>query len=470
MTQIHQIAPDRPTELFSIEAEQQVLGAAMTNNDLAAKVPWLRDDHFCDPVHAALWRNITGRIAKGHVASPVTLKADFVGHEGLGELGGVTYLVRLAGAAVSSYAIAEYGLMLVEMAERRKLAAALDSARSGLGQGWDAAKAAAAVELALHEREEAVTEPRAVSFLKAQTHAIERMVEIQQGANPGAPTGLPSLDAALTLAPGRYTILGGATSMGKSALAMWIAYAAATRGHGVGFVSLEMPEGDLANRINSIVSQIPYKAYDRQMSETLMRKVIESARELESLPLQIFRDSVRDVPSIMSEASRLKRLWQPNDRFHGLKVLVIDYLQLVRGKGESAFVRLSQVANDLKQVAKMLDVHVIALAQVGRDLGKMSHWTESRPRLADLRGSGDLENAPDNVIFAFRPEYYLERMAAPKKLDEMADREAEMARWKGKMEIIIGKARMGEIGSVTVGCDMATNRFFELDEQKEIEF
>ncbi len=253
----------------------------------------------------------------------------------------------------------------------------------------------------------------------------------------------------------------------NTALALSIALAAAKAGYGVGFDSLEMPEEDLANRINSAQSLIPYKAYDRPMSETVFRKVIEAGKELESLPFEIFSERVRDVPAILSEGKRLKRKMKPNGPFKGFKLLIIDYVQLVRGKGESATVRLSQVANDLKQVAKQLDVHVLALAQIDRNISKEEDYQRARPRLADLRGSGDLEFAPDNVMFVFRPEYYLTRQNPPKDIEARADWEAEIEQWKGKAEIIVGKARMGEIGSVRVGCDMATNRFFDLPDQQD---
>ncbi|TNE43411.1 MAG: hypothetical protein EP341_11355 [Sphingomonadales bacterium] len=275
----------------------------------------------------------------------------------------------------------------------------------------------------------------------------------------------------LSLGPKRYTILAGATSMGKTALGIWIGYAAAQAGYGVGFVTLEMPEEDLAKRVNSIVSQVPYKAYDRPMSEALFRKTIDAAKELEALPMEIFSDRVRDIPSILSEGKKLKRKMQPNGPFKGFKLLVVDYLQLVRGRGESAFVRLSQVANDLKQVAKQLDVHVIALAQIDRKIGdRGDHVNDKRPRLSDLRGSGDLENAPDNVIFIHRPEYYLSRETPPKKDEERADWLADCAHWKDKAELIIAKARMGDICSVTVKTDMATNRFEDIASQEDFEF
>lgn len=441
----------------SVEAEQQLLGAILCNNDRYHDVSGiLRVEHFHEPVHADIWRNIAGRIEKDHLADMLTVKADMVDHDGLEKIGGAKYLVRLAGSSISGFAVKDYAQLIIETHSRRSMSGRLRQLSEELERGRAADDTAAELEIMLHEREDASDDPRSMSLLKAQTRALQQMFEIQQGGDVGIPTGLATLDEELTLAPKRYTILGGTTSMGKTALGIWLSYAAAHAGYGVGFVTLEMPEEDLAKRINSIVSQVPYKSYDRPMSESQFRNVADAAKQLQELPLHIFSDRVRDVPSILSEAKKLKRSMQPNGEFKGFKLLVIDYLQLVRSRGESAFVRLSQVANDLKQVAKQLDVHVIALAQVDRKIGERD---DTRPRLSDLRGSGDLENAPDNVIFIHRPEYYLARESEPKSQSDREDWEAEMAMWRNKAEIIIAKARMGEIGTVKVTCDMSTNNF-----------
>lgn len=452
----------------SIEAEQQLLGAVLCNNERYHEVAsFLRAEHFHDRTHGDIWRNIAGRIELDHLADHVTLKTDMANHGGLEKLGGGKYLVRLSGASIGGFAVKDYAQMVVETYDRRMMSGRLRQLSEELESGRNAGEAAAELEIMLHDREDDADAPRSMSLLKAQTRALEQMIEVQSGGDVGIPTGLSTLDDELTLAPKRYTILAGATSMGKTALGIWLSYAAASAGYGVGFVTLEMPEEDLAKRINSIVSQVPYKAYDRPMSENLFRNVAEAGKSLQALPLHIFSDRVRDVPAILSEAKKLKRTMQPNGEFQGFKLLVIDYLQLVRSRGESAFVRLSQVANDLKQVAKQLDVHVIALAQVDRKIGERE---DTRPRLSDLRGSGDLENAPDNVIFIHRPEYYLAREGEPKSQDDKIDWEAEMALWRNKAEIIIGKARMGEIGTVKVACDMSTNRFWVPNGQEDFAF
>jgi len=452
----------------SIEAEQQVLGAILVNNDLAHKLGGVIGvADFYDPVHGRIFEHAMGMISRDKLASPVTVRAAMESDEGLAELGGPAYLARLAGASMSSSFIKDYAQQVKEMARRRSVLEVCRDAMERINGDQDASVAMAELEMFIH-RQEPTDEPRSMSLLKAHTEAIIEADQIRLGNITAIPSGLSSLDENVSFMRGRYTILAGTTSMGKTAMAQWISYSAAKAGFGVGFVSLEMTEIDLARRMNSIESRVPYKVQDRPMSENVFRKVIDAARAQESLPVEIFSARVNDLPSIISEAKKLQKKQEPNGNFKGMGLLVIDYIQLVKGKGTD-FEVLSTVANDLKQVAKLLNVHVIALAQVGT---KVMERDNPRPGLSDMRGSGDLGMAPDNVIFCHRPEYYLERKEKPKasNAEGWADYQAALDASRGKMELIIGKARMGELATITVGCDMGTNRFWDLASTQEMEF
>lgn len=463
MNQISSI--EAPLPPHSVEAEQQVLGALMLDNDLAHKLGGVvAGADFYDPVHARIFENIMGMIEVDKLASPVTIKAAMESDTGLSELGGPAYLVRCSGAASFS-GFKDYSKLIKEMARRRSVLAVCQEAVGRINSDQDASVAMAELEMFV-QRQEPSDEPRSMSLLKAHTGALREAQDVRDGKITAIPSGLASLDASVSFMRGRYTILGGTTSMGKTAMAQWITYSAAKAGFGVGFVSLEMTEIDLARRMNSIDSLVPYKVQDRAMSENVFGKVLDAAKLQEALPVEIFSARVNDLPSIISEAKKLQKKYQPNGNFKGLGLLVVDYIQLVKGKGTD-FEVLSSVANDLKQVAKMLNVHVIALAQVGT---KVMERDNPRPGLSDMRGSGDLGMAPDNVIFCHRPEYYLERATRPKKTDELADFVADWEASKGKMELIIGKARMGELGSITIGCDMGTNRFWDIDTTQEMDF
>lgn len=453
----------------NIELEQQLLGAFLTNNDRFHEVGALiSPGDFYDPVHARIFEAVAARIANDHLASPVTLKVDMEADEGLQELGGTRYLINLAAASISGFAVKDYARDLVEISTRRKIVKAAQDVIDRVRAGGGAQDAASALELAAMAAQEDAPVRRSKSLLRAHIDSITAMHEAQTSGNVGLSSGLHALDELILLKPKRSTLIAGATSMGKSAMAVWLAYTAAKQGYGVGFVSLEMGEEDLANRINSIDSHVPYKAMDRPLSENLFRKVIEAAKGQEALPIEIMSDRVRDIPAILSEARRLQRWWPANGQFKGFGLLIVDYIQLIRGRG-NAFEVLTQASQAMKSIAKIMDIPVVALAQISRDMSKRD---SKIPHLGDLRGSGDLENDADNVIFCHRPAYYLERALQdpPSKVDERADMEAALAACRGTMDLIVAKQRMGSIGMCRVGCDLGTNRFWNLDQQGEIDF
>lgn len=453
----------------SVELEQQLIGAVLADNERFHKVgSLLTADHFFDPVHGRIWRNIAARISRDHIASPVTLKADMEADAGLQRLGGPAYLARMVGGSISGFAVVDYAREIVELANRRAVMQGCEEVVSSLEGGGSTEDAVSALEVMLQGREGHSLAPRSMSLLAAHTKALGHISEAMQSDHYGISTGLKALDEQIGgLRAKELTIIGGATSMGKTTLGTWLAYQAARQGHGVGFASLEMSEEALSNRIASIGSEIPYVAMTRPMSENVFRKLIETVKAQEAMPIQIYSDRVRDIPAILSETKRLRSRWEPNGPFKGLGLLVIDYLQIVRGKGASRFDVLSQVAEDAKAVAKLLSIPVVALAQISRDMSKR----ESKvPHLGDIRGSGDVENAADNVIFTHRPAYYLERMEPPDDVSERADYEAALSDSKNTMDLIVAKQRMGPLGRVRVGCDMATNRFWNLDNQEGMEF
>tara|TARA_R110002072_G_scaffold49433_4_gene134359 strand:- start:11620 stop:13023 length:1404 start_codon:yes stop_codon:yes gene_type:complete len=455
----------------NVELEQQILGAVLANNDRYHGLSFLRADHFYYPVHADIWRNISARIERDHIASPVTLKTDLADHAGLKELGGAGYLARMVGTSVSSFAVGDYARELVQIAGRRDMLAALRGTVERLEGGLATQDAQSEIEVFLHAQEAQSESPRSMSLLAAHIKSITELNERQMSGEVGLSTGLRDLDEITGgLHGSEVTLVAGSTSMGKSALGVHLAYVAAKSGVMVGIASLEMSEVALSQRMGSINSGIPYQALRNVMSDATFRKVAEATKAQEALPIQIYSDKVRDIPSILSESRRLQRQNLPSGQFKGFGLLVIDYIQLVRGKGQNSLERLGQVAMDCKQIAKLLGVPVVALAQVDRSLGKRDNPI---PFLSDLRGSGDLEFAADNVIFCHRPEYYLEKtlQQGVKDIEERVDLEAALAKTKGKMDLIVAKQRMGKLGKCTVEVDMGTNVFRDMPEQQgDIEF
>jgi replicative DNA helicase len=468
-------SPD--TMPHSIEAEQQLLGAILTNNDIYDRVAAIiGPNHFYDPVHARIFETAAARIAKNNLASPVTLKAFFEDDEGLKELGGPAYLARLAGAAISAFAVRDYAQMIYDLAVRRDL----------IQLGRDISAKASKVDIASEPKEQIVEAEQALyrlaeqgqtesgfqSFLKAVTDAVNvaNAAYQREGGLAGLSTGLIDMDQKLGgLHPSDLLILAGRPSMGKTSLATNIAFniakayrrgikpdgsEGAIDGGVVGFFSLEMSAEQLAGRILAEASEISsHKIRQGDMDEGEFRRFVDAAKALESCPLYIDDTAAIPIAQLAARARRLKRT-------HGLDLLIVDYLQLVRGMSDNRVQEIGEISMGLKAIAKELNIPVIALSQLSRQVESRD---DKRPQLSDLRESGSIEQDADVVMFVFREEYYVEReKPSEERLDEMADWQERMSRLHGKAEVIIGKQRHGPIGTVELSFESEFTRFGNL--------
>jgi replicative DNA helicase len=261
--------------------------------------------------------------------------------------------------------------------------------------------------------------------------------------------------------------------MGKSALATNIALNAArayrperqpdgsyktVEGAVVGLFSLEMSADQLATRIIAETSEVPSNEIRRgEVDLEQFEKIYEKARELETLPLYIDDTGGLSIAQLAARARRLKRQ-------HGLGLIVVDYLQLLVGTGRRAndnrVQEITEISMGLKTLAKELNVPVVALAQLSRQVEQRD---DKRPQLADLRESGSIEQDADVVMFIYREDYYLKRGEPREGTPEHADwmRKCEEAR--GVAEVIIGKQRHGPIGKVELKFEERLTKFSNLD-------
>ena len=488
MTEVAKLHPNLPTTQaapteflpHNIEAEQQLLGAILTNNDVYDRIASLvKPEHFFDPVHQRIFERAAARIQKNALASPVTLKPFFEDDDGLRELGGPSYLVRLAGAAISAYAARDYAQMIYDLAVRREL----------ISLGRDISAKAAKVEITSEPKEQiieaeqrlyklgeqGVAERGFQSFLKAVTDAVNVANAAYQrdGGLAGISTGLIDLDKKLGgLHPSDLLILAGRPSMGKTSLATNIAFNiakaykrgithdgtdGAVEGGVVGFFSLEMSAEQLAARILSEASEVPSEQIRRgDMTEQEFRRFVEAAKSLESCPLYIDDTPALPISQVAARARRLKRT-------HGLDVLMIDYLQLLKGTSkENRVQEVSEITQGLKAIAKELNIPVVALSQLSRQVESRE---DKRPQLSDLRESGSIEQDADMVWFVFREDYY-EMSKEPKMEDEGAYAiwRENMERIHGLAELIVAKQRHGSTGKVRMKFDAKTTKFSDLAE------
>ncbi|MDO5658883.1 MAG: replicative DNA helicase [Paracoccus sp. (in: a-proteobacteria)] len=465
----------------SIEAEQQLLGTLLTNNDIYDRISQIiSPEHFYEPVHARIFEIARDRITKSALASPVTLKAFMENDEGLRDLGGPAYLARLAANGISAFAARDYAQMIREFALRRDLIGlGRDiSARAAVVQVDDSAEEQikAAEQVLYQLGEQGVVERGFQSFLKATTTAVEVATTAYQrdGSLSGIPTGLIDLDRKMGgLNNSDLIILAGRPSMGKTSLATNMAFniaraaraarhdERAPRGGVVGFFSLEMSAEQLAARILSDAAEVQsHRIRSGDMEEDEFRRFIESANELQDCPLYIDDTPALPINQLAARSRKLKRT-------HGLDVLIVDYLQLLRPAStkDSRVNEVSEITQGLKAIAKELNIPVIALSQLSR---AVENREDKRPQLSDLRESGSIEQDADIVMFVFREEYYREReKPADHELEKMAKWQEIMESVRGKAEVILGKQRHGPIGTVELSFEGSFTRFGNLAEDRK---
>ena len=457
--------PPRP--IANIEAEQALLGALLLNNEVLDRIGFLQPEHFYEPVHGRIFTLARDWVQAGKLASPVTLKPVLADDEGLRELGGTNYLARLAGATISIVSAPDYAETVMELYSRREVIIAAENAITIAGAFDETGGASQAIEH-LDGDLDAIrgnTQRRApsVSFATAMTSAMTRMIEARDhGA--GTPTGLASLDRMIGgLYPGDLMYIAGRPSMGKTALAVSMARRMAVRGRTIIFSSLEMQSADLAIRMASEAQRergqaIAYRdvrqgRVDDYQAETFMR----TSRDIEHLPIEIIESHVRRLPHLQSEIRRLVR--RARTKGQEIGAIFIDYLGLIELNVPNDNSRVSQISAALKGMAGEHKVPVVVLAQLNR---QVENRDDKRPRLADLRDSGSIEQDADAVIFCYREEYYEER-AEPDEddVERHVAWQMKMDRCRGKLDLIVAKQRMGPIGTVKLECDLATNSIWD---------
>lgn len=455
-----------PSPPCNIEAEQQLIGAALINNDLVDRVNAQPDD-FYDPLHAEIWRSIVRRVTNGEQATPVLLRPEFSDHPGIADVGGVAYLARLAGAAVAIVSAPDYAKQIAGLARRREILTALDSASMAVASNDDAETVAAALEaemMVIHDR--ARPKARAKSIARATVDMIDAMSDAYHNDRPsGTPCGIAQIDEHVggMVAPEIWT-LAGRSSMGKTAIALHICKSVALQGVPVLFFSLEMDPPELSQRITSSLMRgrdgaVPYQKMRmaHRLSETEMRCCIETAREAGALPIHISPPSLRSLGGIRAEARAVGRRVAATGKRLGL--ICVDYIQRVQAPGDREHERIAAAMAGMKDLAVTHNCPVLSLAQLNRDVERRASMGDSipRPRLSDLQGSGSLEQDSDVVILAQRDEYYFDRMKPPEDEHKRSLFYAAKTKAAGKLQLQIAKFRNGAVDEITCDCDMAFN-------------
>ncbi|UGY13915.1 replicative DNA helicase [Bradyrhizobium septentrionale] len=482
---VHKLAPDAASPTYrsaphNIEAEQSLLGAILVNNDAFYRVSdFLEPKHFFEPLHQTIYETASSLIRMGKVATPVTLKTFLPADTDIGGMTISQYLARLAAEATTIINAQDYGRTVYDLSLRRDL----------IRIGEDIVNVAfdAPVDFAPRAQiEDAERQLYSLAetgrydggfqrFAQALTVAVDMAAKAFQrdGKLSGISTGLRDLDAKMGgLQSSDLIILAGRPGMGKTSLATNIAYnvarayegevqadgtTKAINGGAVGFFSCEMSGEQLATRILAERSGIPSSSIRRGgISELDFEKIRDCSIELQSLPFYVDETGGLSISQLTARARRLKRQ-------KGLDLIVIDYIQLLQGSGkkgnDNRVQEITEITTNLKALAKELNVPIIALSQLSR---QVENREDKRPQLSDLRESGSIEQDADVVIFVYREEYYLANKEPRAGTPEYEKWQMDMDLAHGKAEVIIGKQRHGPTGTVDLHFEASVTRFGDL--------
>lgn len=447
----------------------------MVDNRAVEKVgDHLKPAHFFMPAHERIFETILTLIDRGQNASPVTLKNYFENDEDLKDVGGAAYLADLAANVIGVVNVTDYARTIYELHLRRQL---ISLGEDVVNEAYDhsldsdALKTIELAEARLFDLAETGDVKGGFTTLRdsvllAIDHAEKAFKS--DGHVTGVTSGLMDVDKKLGgFQNSDLLILAGRPSMGKTALAVNWAFNAAKayadsggeQGARVAFFSLEMAAEQLAGRILSDQSGISGDAIRKgNIKQDDFRAFVEASQRMAQVPLYIDDTPALSIGAVRTRARRLKRQ-------HGLDMLVIDYLQLLRGNGskrgqENRVQEVSEITQGLKAIAKELQIPVIALSQLSRAVEQRE---DKRPQLSDLRESGSIEQDADIVMFVYREEYYLSRTEPDPGTEKHMQWQESMERAHNIGECIVAKQRHGPIGIVKMYFDPNFTRFSDLD-------
>ena len=470
----------------NIEAEQALLGAILVNNDAFYRVSdFLKAAHFYEPLHRKIFEVASELIRMGKMANPVTIKTFLPADEKVGDLTVAQYLARLAAEAVTVINASDYGRAIYDLATRRAL---ITVGEDMVNIAYDAPVDMAPqeqIEDAERRLFELAETGRYDGGFESFTDAVKAAVDManaaymRDGHLSGISTGFRDVDRKLGgLQSSDLIILAGRPAMGKTSLVTNIAYNVASayvpaqqadgsikaaNGGVVGFFSLEMSSEQLATRIISEQTESSSSKIRRgEITESDFEKLVACSQMMQKVPLYIDQTGGISIAQLAARARRLKRQ-------RGLDVIIIDYVQLMQGSSARAsqnrVQEITEITTGLKALAKELNVPIIALSQLSRQVESRD---DKRPQLADLRESGSIEQDADVVLFVYRDEYYLQNKQPEEGTPEYEEWRLKFEKVKGKAELIIAKQRHGPTGTVELAFEGQFTRFSDLADESHL--
>ena len=449
----------------NIEAEQAILGSLLVSNEIYDEISiYVKSNNFYDPMHQKIFTAIEKLIFSGMLANPITLKNYFENEKD--ELNIPEYLIKITKFSSSSRQAIEYSKLIYDLFVKReliKISESLSFNAKSNSLDKDGQNLIEDTEKILFDlAEKGNFNSSLIKFDEAMRQTIEMASNAYKNEEGivGVPTGLSDLDSRLGgLHKSDLVIIAGRPSMGKTSLATNIAFNAAKKiqedgkDSCVAFFSLEMSSEQLSTRIIAEQSRIKSNDIRRgKISEEQFDKFIETSKNISELPLYIDETPAITIAAMSNRARRIKRIY-------GLDMIIVDYIQLMRGTlnyKDGRVQEVSEITQGLKAIAKELSIPVVALSQLSRQVEQRDN---KKPQLSDLRESGSIEQDADVVMFVYRESYYLENKEPKPATVEHAEWQAKMNEVSNLAELIIGKQRHGPTGNVFLEFEAMFTKF-----------
>ncbi len=432
-------------------AEKSLLGALLLSDASFPDVlEVVKAKDFYDERHEKIFHSFVSLYQHHRPIDLLTVTAELRASKDLKGVGGAAYLTELTNFVPTASHAKAYADLVAKCAVRRRLISAGNSiAESAYEEGAEITDLLGSAEKTLFEVSDKTTKTEYVALESLLADAFDRMEELHRnkGALRGLKTGFRDLDKKTAgFQKGDLIIIGARPAMGKTTFAENLAYNAATiNNRGVLFFSMEMANAEIVDRMISDVSGVDnWKIRTGNVSDEDFGKIGDALGEMDSVPLYLDDSSSMTILELRNKARRAAH-------DHDIGMIIVDYLQLLQGTDRYAGNRVQEVteiSRGLKQLARELEIPVIALAQLSRSV---TGRDDPRPVLSDLRESGSIEQDADMVMFLHRPDYYRQNS------DDFVPTNIT--------ELIIAKHRHGPVGKIELYFHPELLRFMSLDKE-----